>query len=107
MRFRRATGHIEGNEGKTVYSIRHDEERKWERTWALGEPAHRNEKHEGNIRTTSAESRILGHDGSIFLPLKATARISSDEAAAPHWARDQLTLSATSRLMISASEVVA
>jgi signal transduction histidine kinase len=39
-------------------------------------------KHEGTIRVTSAESGYLGTTVCIFLPLKATARISADEAAA-------------------------
>jgi two-component system NtrC family sensor kinase len=40
------------------------------------------EKHEGNIRVSSAESGYMGTTVSIFLPLKSTARISTDEAAA-------------------------
>lgn len=39
-------------------------------------------KHEGSIRVSSAESGRVGTTVSIFLPLKATARISADETAA-------------------------
>jgi PAS domain S-box-containing protein len=38
-------------------------------------------KHEGSIRVSSAESGYLGTTVTIFLPLKATARMSADEAA--------------------------
>lgn len=38
-------------------------------------------KHEGSIRVTSAESGYLGSTVSIFLPLKASTRISADEDA--------------------------
>ena len=38
-------------------------------------------KHEGSIRVSSAESGYLGTTVTIFLPLKATARMSTDEAA--------------------------
>ncbi len=40
------------------------------------------EKHDGTIRVSSAESGYLGTTVSIFLPLKSTARMSADEAAA-------------------------
>jgi PAS domain S-box-containing protein len=40
------------------------------------------EKHDGAIRVSSAESGYMGTTVSIFLPLKATARTSVDEAAA-------------------------
>jgi signal transduction histidine kinase len=40
------------------------------------------EKHDGAIRVSSAESGYLGTTVSIFLPLKSTARMSVDEAAA-------------------------
>lgn len=38
-------------------------------------------KHEGSIRATSADSGYLGTTVSIFLPLKASARLSADEEA--------------------------
>lgn len=38
-------------------------------------------KHEGSIRVSSAESGYVGTTVSIFLPLKATARLNADEAA--------------------------
>lgn len=39
-------------------------------------------KHEGTIRVSSTESGYLGTTVSIFLPLKASARMSADEATA-------------------------
>jgi hypothetical protein len=40
------------------------------------------EKHEGDIRVSSSESGYMGTTVSIFLPLKSTPRISTEEAAA-------------------------
>jgi PAS domain S-box-containing protein len=39
-------------------------------------------KHDGTIRVSSAESGYLGTTVSVFLPLKANARMSADEVAA-------------------------
>ena len=40
------------------------------------------EKHDGTIRVSSADAGYSGTTVSIFLPLKATSRISADDAAA-------------------------